>query len=97
MAFQIQTFQFTVDSSGSADPITLPGYIPDGCHEVIITPPAGHAWTLFGAPSSTGIPKAVDEPYTFRRNSARGSFRAGEILGYAALDTGTGTFSGVVQ
>lgn len=86
-------FTFTADSSGSPDVIALPSNFPHGLRTILITPPAGHAWSYFGFGKSTeGYPLSMDRELKLPR-IGEGSFEPGEIIGAASLDSGSGTFS----
>ena len=91
---QAFVFSFTADSSGTADNITLPQDFPAGKKRILIRPPAGHAWTFYGL-SSTGYPLDPDQEFQCLRSDGEAAFVAGETIGSAANDTGSGTFYAV--
>jgi hypothetical protein len=88
-------FTFTADASGSADAITLPQSFPMACRRILVRPPAGHAWTVHIYVGGTGYPLDVDREFAFERSSEESPFKPGETIGYAVLDTGSGTFYGI--
>lgn len=85
-------FTATIDSSGSADVITLPQDFPSGVRKIRLKPPEGHAWTFYG-PGTTSFPLGVDEPLEL----GPALYQAGETIGSASLDTGTGTLRGIAS
>ena len=89
-------FEFAFDASGSPDAITLPHDFPVGMRRIILKPPIGHAWTFYGE-GSTGHPLQMDEPVELKREPAQASFQAGETIGRAALDTGSGNGGGLAS
>jgi hypothetical protein len=91
------TFTFTADASGTADAIVLPQSFPHGCKSIWVRPPAGHAWTVYKVLGATGYPLDPDQAFEFHRAGAQAPFTAGETIGYAALDTGSGTFNAIGQ
>lgn len=86
------TSSFTADASGDPDPIQVPDGA-EGCREAEIIPPVGHAWTLaLPLLTSTPVPYVTDATAKITRHPGRPPFNRGDIVGYAALDTGSGTF-----
>ena len=91
-------FTFTADASGSRDAVTIPEAATyAGFRRLKIRPPQGHAWSYASVPTSgaTGVAMSMDEEYQIERGS--GEFMGGEVVLYAALDTGSGTFTGVLE
>jgi len=96
---------FTINATGDPDALTLPSDLPPGFYEIVLTPPAGHAWNFYGVTtagvssatqgvqSATPRHLAVDEsirlPRCWRRKS--------ETIGFGELDTGSGTVEGVAS
>ena len=85
-------FTFAFDSSGSPDAITLPQDFPSGIRTLILKPPSGHAWTFYGL-GATGYSADIDEPVRLGPVYCK----AGETIGYAALDSGSGTGQGLAS
>lgn len=85
-------FGFTFDSSGSADDILLPQNFTSGVCTIRLKPPAGHAWNFVGLDGTT-FPLDMDEVLTL----GPGYFAAGQKLGAASLDTGSGTGKGIAS
>lgn len=88
-------FSFTGDSSGSPDPITLPMDNVEGKKRCRIKPPSGHEWTYFDQ-AGNNYPLGMDEAFDVVRESGQAAFQPGEIIGFVSLDTGSGTFSGLL-
>ncbi len=91
-------FTFTADASGSKDPCTIPANANyAGYRTLKVRPPNGHAWSYSTVPTAAGtsVTMGIDEMLTFKRGS--GEFSGGEIPLYIATDTGTGTFTGILE
>ena len=84
--------EFTIDSSGSPDVLTLPQDFPSGECTLRLKPPAGHAWTFYGQGTEV-FELDLDEVLTI----GPGYRYAGETIGSAELDTGTGTLRGIAS
>lgn len=83
-------FAFTIDSSGSADDITLPQDFP-GCEcRIKLKPPVGHAWQFYGL-GSVYYDLQMDEPVELGPSI----FTPGQKIGAGILDSGTGTGRGI--
>jgi hypothetical protein len=85
-------FTFSIDAAGSPDAITLPHDFPTGVRTLRLRPPAGHAWNYYG-PGSTYYALGTDEELVL----GPGPYHAGETIGSASLDTGTGTGRGIAS
>lgn len=92
---QAYTFTFIANATGSPDEIQLPQDFPSGKKRILIRPPAGHAWTYYGFNRSTGYPLDTDREFEVLRQTGEAPFSALDIIGAAALDTGSGTFSAI--
>ncbi len=92
------TFTFTADASGSKDAVTIPVAATYAGYKTLkIRPPQGHAWSYSGVPTAgtASVAMGIDEQYILKRGS--GEFTGGEIPLYCALDTGSGTFLGILE
>lgn len=87
-------FTFIFDSAGSPDNIVLPQDFPNGIRSILLRPPAGHAWTLYGI-GPDGHALNMDESVTLTRSGGQCPFIAGEVIGRAELDAGSGTGQGL--
>lgn len=87
---KMYTDSFTGDASGANDPIVVPAQAA-GTKKLIVTPPSGHAWTLYLGGSATGAPKSVDEKATIDPPGLP-YFSPGDTVAEVSLDTGSGTF-----
>ena len=85
-------FNATVNSTGSADAITLPQDFPSGICTIVLKPPVGHAWDFYG-PGTAFIALGMDEPLTL----GPAYHEAGETIGYGDLDSGSGTLRGIAS
>lgn len=84
-------FEFTGDSSGSADEIRLPHDFPSGLRRIVLRPPVGHAWTFYGPGAAKSLPLSMDETLTL----GPAAYSANDVIGYWALDSGSGTGKGI--
>lgn len=85
-------FSFDFDASGSPDSITLPQDFPNGVCMIRLKPPVGHAWTFAGQGSTTYVLQ-TDEILELGPMYCA----AGQVIGKAVLDTGSGTGKGIAS
>lgn len=90
-------FTFTGSAIGSPNPVTIP-QTAQGQRELEIIPPVGHAWTLYDASGKTGAALSMDRTKTLYRTApSQPAFTAGESVAAVALDSGSGTFVGILS
>lgn len=88
---QVYVFVFPMNSAGMTA-IVLPPDFPSGIRTLRLAPPSAHAWTF---QSNAGVQRALNMDQELPLGP--GSFQAGETIGAAQLDSGSGNGSGVAS